>query len=71
MGTATVNALLDALEPGATSLSLGVRGSGTVPTTRFVLTEPANVAKLVALVAPAKSEVRRVWLVVKDLGLPD
>jgi hypothetical protein len=58
VGTAIVNALLDALELRASSFSLGVRRPSAVSTARFVLIEPANVAKLVALEAPAKSKVR-------------
>jgi hypothetical protein len=42
-----------------------------VATTALVLAESANMAKLVAVEAPADTKVCRVGLTVEDLGLPD
>ena len=71
MGSSTVYTLLLSVELGAASFALGVRCSCTVATTALVLAESANMAKLVAVKAPADTKVCRVGLTVEDLGLPD
>jgi hypothetical protein len=59
------------MELGTAGLSLGMRRSCTVATPGIILTESADVAKLMAVEAPADSKVCRVGFTVKDLGLPD
>jgi hypothetical protein len=71
IGLSAVNAFLLSMQLGAASVFLGVRCSCTVAAPAFILTEPADVAKLVAVKAPADSEVSGVRFTVIDLGLPD
>jgi hypothetical protein len=55
VGAATVHTLLDAVKLGTASLPLRVRCSCTVSIVGFILTESADVAKLVASEAAAES----------------
>jgi hypothetical protein len=71
MGPSKVNALLLSMELGAASVSLGVHCSCIVSIPALVFAEPANVAELVTVIAPADPKVCRVRFTVKDLGLPD
>ena len=69
MGAIAVDTLLRSVELRAIGLSLGVRQSCAVSAPGFVFIVPANMAKLVASEAPVDSEVGRIRLAVKDLGL--
>jgi hypothetical protein len=71
MGPSIVNTLLLSIELGAAGVSLGVHYSCTVAIPALILTEPANVAELVAVEVLADPKVCQVGFIVKDLGLLD